>query len=149
MSSEAENADINEPINEPYVWYKDGLRFECQQCGECCRTHGVVWVNSWEMAQMALYLELGYAEFRKTYIREIGGRLSIGETEKGECLMLDPETGRCKIYPARPNQCSSYPFWSRFLASRSSWTRRHVKCPGMNRGRLWTYEEIQKRLRRD
>lgn len=145
MSSNAGYTDANEPS----VWYKDGLRFECQQCGDCCRIRGVVWVNSLEIAQMANYLGLGYAEFRRTYLREVGGRLSIGETKKGECFMLDPKTGRCKIYSVRPNQCSTYPFWSRFLSGPQSWARQRSRCPGMNRGRLWTYEEIQQRMRRD
>jgi Fe-S-cluster containining protein len=30
-------------------WFKDGLRFECQRCGRCCRGEpGVVWVNKQE-----------------------------------------------------------------------------------------------------
>ncbi len=120
MSDNAEH----EAVDEPSVWYKDGIRFECQQCGDCCRTHGVVWVNSQDIAKMAYYLGLGYTEFRNTYIRDVEGRLSLGETENGECLMLDIRTGLCQIYPARPDQCSSYPFWPRCLASPEVWLRR-------------------------
>ncbi|MFB3763891.1 MAG: YkgJ family cysteine cluster protein [Methanotrichaceae archaeon] len=145
MSGNSEQAGLDD-LN---IWYKDGLRFECQQCGDCCRIHGVVWVNSAEIAQMANFLGLGYSDFRRNYLREIGGRLSIGETKRGECFMLDPKTGRCKIYAVRPSQCSTYPFWGRFLASRHLWDRQHSKCPGINRGRLWTYEEIQNKMRRD
>ncbi len=145
MFVSAEHVDFSDPP----AWYKDGLRFECQKCGDCCRVHGVVWVNSTEISQMANYLGLGYSDFRKTYLREVCGRLSIGETKKGECLMLDRKMGQCKVYPARPKQCSTYPFWSRFLSSKQSWDRQHSKCPGMNRGRLWTYSEIQSRMRRD
>lgn len=143
MSCEDDELDIT----EPEVWYRYGIRFECQQCGDCCRAHGVVWVKSEEIAKMAHYLGLRYAEFRNTYLIEVCGRLSIGETEKGECLMLDPKTDRCTIYPARPDQCSSYPFWPRCLASPQVWSRRRAKCPGINKGRLWTYEEILQRMR--
>ncbi len=145
MSCNPEHVDLNDPD----IWYKDGLRFECQQCGDCCRIRGLVWVNPSEIAKMANYLGLGYAEFRKTYIREVGSRLTLDETKKGECLMLDLETGLCKVYPVRPNQCSSYPFWPKFLASSEVWQRRRSKCPGLNRGRLWTYEEIQNRIRKE
>lgn len=145
MSSIEKLADSDETP----VWYKDGLRFECQKCGDCCRIRGLVWVNASEIAQMARYLGLGYTEFKKTYVREVGSRLSLDETPRGECLMLDLKTGLCKIYPARPNQCSSYPFWPKFLASSEKWQRQRSRCPGLNRGRLWTYEEIQKRMRRD
>ncbi len=143
MSDNAEH----EAVDEPSVWYKDGIRFECQQCGDCCRTHGVVWVNSQDIAKMAYYLGLGYTEFRNTYIRDVEGRLSLGETENGECLMLDIRTGLCQIYPARPDQCSSYPFWPRCLASPEVWLRRRGRCPGIDKGRLWTYEEILQRMR--
>ena len=27
-------------------WFKEGLKFECQRCGRCCRGEpGVIWVN--------------------------------------------------------------------------------------------------------
>ncbi len=148
MLEEYDRSDTTEPSNttEPDIWYRDGIRFECQQCGDCCRTHGVVWVNSQDIAKMAYHLGLGYSEFRNTYLRDIEGRLTIGETEKGDCLMLDLETYRCIVYPVRPEQCSSYPFWPRCLASRQVWSRRREKCPGINKGRLWTYEEIQQRM---
>ncbi len=96
---------------------------------------------------MSYYLGMGYSEFRITYLREIDGRLTIGETDKGECLMLDTKTDRCSIYPVRPDQCSSYPFWPRCLASPEVWSKRREKCPGIDKGRLWTYEEIMQRMR--
>ena len=35
-------------------WYKDGLRFECTQCGACCSGEpGFVWVADEEIAGMA------------------------------------------------------------------------------------------------
>lgn len=145
MSCSTEHIDTNEPS----IWYKNGLRFECQQCGDCCRIRGLVWVNASEIAQMARHLRMGYTEFKKTYVREVGSRLSLDETLKGECLMLDLKTGLCKAYPARPRQCSSYPFWPKFLSSPEKWERQRSRCPGLNRGRLWTYEEIQNKMRRD
>lgn len=128
-------------------WYKDGLRFECLQCGACCRIRGVVWVNSEEIAQMVRFLGLTYAQFKKTYLREVGGgHLSIGETAMGECLMLDPVTGHCRVYSIRPEQCRSYPFWSRCLTDPQSWEKQQALCPGLNRGRLWTCKEIQREM---
>ena len=147
MNSVMPGEDGEIDITEPEAWYRAGLRFECQQCGDCCRIQGVVWVDSEEIAQMARYLGLGYSDFRKTYLIEVDGRLSLGETEKGECFMLDLKTNRCKIYPARPNQCSCAPFWSIFLASPEAWADQRAKCPGMDAGRLWTHEEILQRMR--
>jgi Fe-S-cluster containining protein len=143
MSGNAEDMDAV----EPEVWYKAGIKFECQRCGDCCRAHGVVWVKPEEVAKIAYYLGMGYSEFRNKYLRDVDGRLTIGETDNGECLLFDPKTDSCSIYPVRPDQCSSYPFWPRCLANPEVWSKRREKCPGIDEGRLWTYEEIMQRMR--
>ena len=39
------------------TWYKDGLRFTCTQCGDCCSgPEGYVWVNDEELAKIAEFL---------------------------------------------------------------------------------------------
>ncbi|WP_296458322.1 hypothetical protein [Rubinisphaera sp.] len=39
-------------------WYKDGLKFECTQCGNCCTGGpGAVWVSEEEIQAIAEYLE--------------------------------------------------------------------------------------------
>ena len=38
--------------NEP--WYKDGLKFKCTGCGDCCTGgEGYVWVNKQEIVALA------------------------------------------------------------------------------------------------
>ena len=33
-----------------FPWFKEGLKFECQRCGRCCRGEpGVIWVNKKEI----------------------------------------------------------------------------------------------------
>jgi Fe-S-cluster containining protein len=35
-------------------WYKEGLRFKCTACGDCCTgAPGFVWVNKEEMEALA------------------------------------------------------------------------------------------------
>ena len=41
-------------------------------------------------------------------------------------------------------RCSSYPFWSWMIADKNTWNECARDCPGMNRGRLWTKEQIVK-----
>ena len=48
------------------------------------------------------------------------------------------------IYPVRPGQCRTWPFWSENLASPNAWNKTAQKCPGINRGKLYSYEQIQK-----
>jgi hypothetical protein len=56
------------------LWYKDGLRFECLQCGSCCSGFsGTVRVSKQEIATLAKRFGLPEDEFRKNYTRIVGG----------------------------------------------------------------------------
>ena len=56
--------------NEP--WYKDGLRFKCTGCGDCCTgAPGYVWVNNEEIAKMAAVVRMSVEEFEAEYVREL------------------------------------------------------------------------------
>ena len=45
---------------------------------------------------------------------------------------------------ARPVQCSTYPFWDWMIKDGEIWQECAEDCPGMNKGRVWTVEEIEK-----
>lgn len=136
-------------------WYRDGLRFGCTQCGNCCTgAPGAVWFDADEGRAMAAVLGLSEAEFLETYSRSIGARRSLTEreTEHGhDCVFLDrastPGRALCRVYRARPSQCRTWPFWEANLTSRRAWeeTKRRVPCPGMDapEGRLHTLVEIR------
>ncbi len=53
-------------------WYKDGLRFKCTQCGDCCTgAPGYVWVNQAEIEGIAA--ELGESDveaFEDEYVQK-------------------------------------------------------------------------------
>ena len=51
---------------------------------------------------------------------------------------------KCTIYPVRPSQCRMWPFWPSNLSNPDDWNKTAQKCPGINRGRLYSYEEIEK-----
>ena len=51
---------------------------------------------------------------------------------------------KCMIYPVRPSQCRMWPFWPSNLANPAAWNETAQKCPGINRGRLYSCEEIEK-----
>lgn len=50
----------------------------------------------------------------------------------------------CTIYNARPMQCRNWPFWPGNLQSPDDWNTAAKKCPGINKGRLYTFDEIEK-----
>lgn len=107
------------------------------------------------MIQLADFLNTPLANVRKQFIRRIGLKFSIKEhpTTK-DCVFLCPagkDKRGCAIYPVRPLQCRTWPFWKENLRSPDHWLAASERCPGINRGRLYTKDEIlnileQKRL---
>jgi len=129
-------------------WYKDGLCFQCTQCGNCCTgAPGVVWVTDDELAQIAEVLGKPDDEVRRLYTRRVEKRVSLTERENGDCTFFDPETRKCTVYHARPAQCRTWPFWNSNLESEEAWSSMQQSCPGAGHGSLYPVEEI-KRLAR-
>jgi len=127
------------------TWYKDGLKFECQRCGSCCRGEpGVVWMNKKETKNVCVSLGISIDLFTKNYVRLINGRISLLEHENGDCVMYD---NGCKIYETRPRQCKTFPFWSSNLKNKTEWEVQKKTCPGIGKGKLHTREEIDNSLR--
>ena len=90
-------------MDEP--WYKDGLRFRCTQCGDCCTgAPGYVWVTDDELETIAKYLGQPVAEVRELYSRKARGKRTLREKDNGDCVFYDRQRG-CTIYPVRPRQC--------------------------------------------
>jgi Fe-S-cluster containining protein len=85
-------------------------------------------------------------ELRRKFLKRYGLRTSIIEhSGTKDCIFLREIDGkkRCVIYPVRPSQCRSWPFWARNLASPDAWNKAGQKCGGINRGKLYSFEEIQ------
>ena len=130
---------------EKKPWYKDGLRFKCTQCGDCCTgAPGYVWVNKEEMQAIAAELEINLAEFRKLYARKIGIRYSLQEFSNGDCVFLDSKKRTCNVYKARPRQCKTWPFWESNLKTPDAWQRTCEECPGSGKGKLYQLDQIEK-----
>ncbi len=134
---------------EDNVWYKDGLRFKCSQCGDCCTgAPGYVWVNAAEIEKLAAQLDLSVEEFKQRYTRKIGIRYSLVEYSNGDCVFFDGESRKCQVYGARPRQCRTWPFWNSNLKSAASWDEAAESCPGCNKGDLVPLEKIQEQAAR-
>ncbi len=131
-------------------WYNNGLHFECTQCGQCCGgMPGYVWVTEHEIIQIAQYLEMPVEKFVDKYLKQVGRRLSLREKTKKEnydCIFLErtATTVKCKIYPVRPKQCRTWPFWKMNIGTPDDWLEANKRCPGINRGRLYSSDEIDK-----
>lgn len=141
-------------------WYAAGLHFGCIQCGECCAgpQQGYIWVTKPEIKLIADFLKISDDELTRKYLRRVHFRTTIKEQSlTRDCMFLQVgavsqegypqnDIGRsfCRIYPVRPNQCRTWPFWSGNLASPAAWNRAAHKCPGVNRGRFYCLEEIER-----
>ena len=123
-------------------WYAEGLRFECQRCGDCCRGQpGYVWVMPEEAKEIAEFLSLPREEFAEKYLRKAGSHDSLTELPDGRCAFYGEEG--CKIYPVRPMQCRTFPFWRSILVSVEEWWQCQGSCPGAGKGKLYSAEEIE------
>lgn len=140
-SKENKNRNVQGDV---FPWYKDGLRFECQRCGRCCRGEpGVVWVNKKEIEEISSFLGITKNAFAKNYLRSINDRFSLLEYGNGDCIMYD---NGCKIYDVRPCQCRSFPFWTSNLENRSEWEKLKKTCPGIDTGALRTRKDIEENV---
>lgn len=134
-------------------WYAGGLAFECTQCGNCCSgpETGFVWVDDSEIQALAEAMQMSdrLDEFERKFTRRVGNRISLVEYSDGDCIFLDPKTRGCSLYSARPTQCRTWPFWNSNLELPRDWAHAARSCPGCNKGRLYSLEEIRATLTKD
>ena len=124
-------------------WYRDGLRFTCTQCGNCCTgAPGYVWVGHEEIERLAAHLGLEVDEFGRRFVRQVGHRHSLIERPNGDCVFWDRASG-CTVYETRPVQCRTWPFWEENLEDPGEWDRVREGCPGAGSGRFYSVEEIE------
>jgi hypothetical protein len=147
---------------EKDVWYKQGLKFTCTCCGNCCTGGpGYVWISEEEIHRLAEHLNLSVEETLEQHVRKINGKFSLKEARSTsgsfDCTFLKeikpPRTNRkgnaivqakrvCGIYEVRPLQCRTWPFWPENLESKADWETETRKCPGMNTGTHYPVERI-------
>jgi len=131
------------------LWYISGLHFECLRCGGCCSGPGTgyIWVTSPEIKLIADFLKITPGQLRRKYLKRVGLRTTIIENPvTRDCIFLQESGGqkKCMIYPVRPSQCRIWPFWTENLVSPTAWSQAVQKCGGINHGRFYSFEEIEK-----
>jgi Fe-S-cluster containining protein len=127
-------------------WYKDGLRFRCTRCGNCCTGEpGYVWVDADDLATIADFLGEPVDDVRSLYTRRARRGQTLREKANGDCVFYERSQG-CTIYPVRPPQCRTWPFWESNVATPQDWKETCAVCPGAGQGDLIPAEEITRRL---
>jgi Fe-S-cluster containining protein len=134
--------------NVPF--YASGLSFSCTRCSTCCRYEsGYVFLSETDVSRLAAECKLTIDQFITTYCRWIPSaskfeRLSLKEKANLDCIFWN---SGCQVYDSRPLQCKSFPFWPDTLALKESWERTGASCPGIDRGKLFSMDEIEALLK--
>ena len=129
-------------------WYRDGLRFTCTGCGDCCTGFpGHVYVTQPEIDAIAARIGMTPDEVERKFTIAVGERRSLRDLPQADydCVFFDGETRRCRVYEARPIQCRTFPFWDSNLVDRRAWEKTCRGCPGSGVGELYTVEQIDAR----
>ncbi|REJ72336.1 MAG: hypothetical protein DWQ29_21385 [Planctomycetota bacterium] len=85
-------------------------RYECDQCGACCRGHLIVEADILDVLREPRLCEADphYAgltqDEARTKLDEAGSAVILACGVDRPCWFLDAEC-RCEIYPTRPNDC--------------------------------------------
>ncbi|MEM7680691.1 MAG: YkgJ family cysteine cluster protein [Planctomycetota bacterium] len=138
-----------ETTTEP--WYREGLKFECTRCGNCCTgPPGYVWFSPEEGRAIAKHLGVSESAFLRRYAERKLGRWSLTEVHRGpdqnDCVFLTrDEQGKagCSVYPVRPTQCQTWPFWPSNLESQDAWDESAAHCPGMRSGKVVPLDQVR------
>ena len=136
-------------IKPPF--YSHGLKFECQGSGKCCTSHGefgFVFLTLEDRRRFAKHLGISTAAFTKQYCDLRDGVWHLKEEPKNpDCMFL--KNKRCSVYEARPTQCRTWPFWPEVMTAKVWKTEVAAFCPGVDKGRIWPKEEIEKIMAED
>ncbi len=129
--------------------FSNGLRFECKQCSAYCRFDpGYTFISDKEISSIAEFLNMSIPNFLEVYCTSVvtgeDVKISLRELSNYDCIFWKDG---CSIYPVRPNQCKTFPFWPSVLKSKDVWDSMAKECPGINCGKLWSKEDIEKQLK--
>lgn len=126
------------------------FRFECTQCGQCCRRPGEVRFDDARLDAMATALGIDLETFRIRFdvhfTPERKEAWSFIVTENAPCPMLQGDL--CQVHEVRPRQCRSYPFWPETTSS-EAWAVEAAHCPGIGLGTPWPTETVAEIVERE
>lgn len=125
------------------MFYKDGLRFECQGDGKCCLSRGryaYVYLSFKDRKRLAAHFNITTSEFTTQFAVKEDGLYQL-RYEGKDCPFY--RNRHCSVYAARPRQCRTWPFWPENM-NQTVWENEVLSwCPGAGRGRLYSAEEIE------
>ena len=104
--------------------------FECQQCGDCCKGYGGVFVTPEDIYAIADYLRTDRGHFVENYCQMSGTKPVIAQGPDGYCIFWD-NSKQCTIHPVKPLMCRKWPFLESILIDPANWLIMADSCPGI------------------
>jgi len=125
------------------IFRQKGIRFQCQQCGQCCIRPGRVYFSEEEINRGANHLDITSKDFIKKYINSLKRGFHVSDSHES-CPLYKEGIG-CSIYPVRPIQCSTFPFWETNFITLTAENNLYKECPGMGKGKFYPYSIVFQR----
>lgn len=130
-------------------WWKDGVRWECQQSGKCCVSHGeygFVYLAREDRRRLARHFGLTVRDFLRAWCRRHGGWTVLKDAPDASACIFFAD-GKCSVYDARPTQCRTWPFWPELMNAKRWASEVASFCPGVGKGDVVPAARIRAALR--
>jgi len=86
----------------------DGKKFECTQCGACCKWEGVVVLTPKDIDKLVKNLNIDKEKFLKDYTKiQNKNRVLSNKPNSNTCVFL--KKNKCSVWDDKPKQCTDYP----------------------------------------
>jgi Fe-S-cluster containining protein len=141
--------------------FRDGFRFRCTRCGNCCTKLGrELPLLVEDVRRLARHLRIRVQTFVRRYCDHVADVVRDGPTtvripslqlrvpSSGRCVFLT-DTNRCGVHDAKPFVCAQSPFMHYVAGSQERWDEAVAMCPGFGLGRFRSARTLQRMLRRD
>ena len=132
--------------------FKDGIKFECQNSGNCCisrDSYGYVYLSVKDIKRLSKFLNLSIEDFKLQYCLTTDGFIHLIDNNNlnGKCIFL--KNKKCTVYKSRPSQCRTWPFWNENMNAKVWDNDISINCPGIGKGKKIKLDIINKFLKED
>ena len=116
--------------------------FECEECGNCCKGRGYVYLTPEDQARLQEKLNMNSIDFREQFTVVYDRQTVLKSKRDNQCIFLDKN--HCKVYDARPIQCRRWPFWKEII-EKKEFEESQKYCKGLENLSHSQFVELSKK----
>ncbi|MFW3147103.1 MAG: YkgJ family cysteine cluster protein [Thermoplasmatota archaeon] len=135
-------ADEGRIIEEEFIEFKEGLRWECIRCTWCCRQPWAVNMTWFEHDRARADPRAKDLAIDRIELDEGSGLTHPYFVIEGKCPMLREKDSACSLYPDWFYTCATYPF----LLMPSGTLKVHSKCRGLGQGPIIDRDKMREKI---